>query len=231
MPAKRIFALRAFFYFGQIPAILFTAHIDTLHFGCEFSTPSHFMKHTFFISPSDFRAWLQKNHDRAEEMWVGFYKYSAGTKGITYAEALDEALCFGWIDAVRKSIDKNRWTIRFTPRKPTSVWSLVNIKHVKRLTKAGRMKPAGLSAFRRRDKERSKVYSYEVQNAPLGAVHKKLFKANKKAWDYYRATSTFVPESREVVDREGQTGCNKNASFEAAHRGIGPRRETRPVSK
>ncbi len=79
------------------------------------------MKHTFFISPSDFRAWLQKNHDRAEEMWVGFYKYSAGTKGITYAEALDEALCFGWIDAVRKSIDKNRWTIRFTPRKPTSV--------------------------------------------------------------------------------------------------------------
>jgi uncharacterized protein YdeI (YjbR/CyaY-like superfamily) len=118
------------------------------------------MKQTSFQTPSEFRSWLEKHHDRSTELWVGFYKASAETKGITYAEALDEALCFGWNDAVRKSIDKNRWTIRFTPRKPASVWSIVNIKHVKRLTKAGRMKPAGLAAFQRRDKERSKIYSY-----------------------------------------------------------------------
>ena len=147
------------------------------------------MKPHFFRSPVEFRTWLARNHALAPELWVGFYKASAGKKGITYAEALDEALCYGWIDAVRKSLDAKRWTIRFTPRKPTSIWSVINIGHVKRLTKSARMKPPGLNAFTRRDKKKSRIYSYEAKNAPFDPAHEKLFKANRKAWNFFRAQS------------------------------------------
>lgn len=145
------------------------------------------MKHTYFNSPRQFRTWLSKNHASVLEIYVGFYKKSSDRKGITYAEALDEALCFGWIDGVRKTIDSERWSIRFTPRKSTSVWSLVNINHARRLTKLGKMMPAGLAAFQRRDKEKSKIYSYENQNRPLAADHAKRFKSNRKAWDFFRS--------------------------------------------
>src|SRR4051794_14724710 len=101
------------------------------------------MDATFFRSQSEFHAWLKRNHDKAQELWVGFYKKSSGLPGITYQEALDEALCFGWIDAVRKSLDAERWVIRFTPRKPNSIWSAVNIRRVGELTKLGRMAAAG----------------------------------------------------------------------------------------
>ncbi len=143
------------------------------------------MNPVFFKSPIEFRAWLRKNCGLATELWVGFYKISSVNKGIRYAEALDEALCYGWIDAVRKKIDKNRWTIRFTPRKSPSIWSVVNIKHVKRLIKLGRMKPSGLQAFHRRDKEKSKIYSYEVRERPLEPKYAKRFKADAKAWEYF----------------------------------------------
>lgn len=144
------------------------------------------MKYRYFRSASQFRDWLSNNHASVLEIYVGFYKTGSGRKWITYAEALDEALCFGWIDGVRKNIDGERWSIRFTPRKSTSVWSLVNINHARRLTKLGKMMPAGLAAFQRRDKEKSKIYSYENQNRPLAAVHAKRFKSNKKAWDFFR---------------------------------------------
>ncbi len=144
------------------------------------------MMHVFFKSPIEFRAWLRKNHDRATELWIGFYKLSSGKEGITYTDALDEALCYGWIDAVRKNIDKDRWTIRITPRKPRSAWSLINIKHVKRLIKSGQMKPPGLEVFQRRDKKKSKIYSYEARNRPLEPQYRKRFKVDKKAWEFFQ---------------------------------------------
>lgn len=141
----------------------------------------------FYKSPEEFREWLCKNHGRMNELWVGFYKAAANKKGISYAEALDEALCFGWIDAVHKNIDTNRWMIRFTPRKSTSIWSLVNIRHVRRLTKMGLMMPSGFKAFRERNPKRSKIYSYEVRNHPLAAHYAKIFKTNWKAWSFFRS--------------------------------------------
>jgi uncharacterized protein YdeI (YjbR/CyaY-like superfamily) len=132
---------------------------------------------------------------RAKELWVGFYKSSSGKNGITYAAALDEALCYGWIDAVRKSIDRDRWTIRFTQRKPASIWSIINIAHVKRLTKSGRMKPSGLAAFMRRDKKKSRIYSYEAKKAPFDTTHERLFKADKEAWYFF---STQAPSYQKV---------------------------------
>lgn len=110
------------------------------------------MKPKYFKSAAGFRTWLEANHDRATEQWLGFYKKSSGRAGLTYAEALDEALCFGWIDGLKKRVDDLRFKQRFTPRKPGSNWSFITIGHVQRLTKAGRMKPAGLQALAARTK-------------------------------------------------------------------------------
>ena len=104
------------------------------------------MKATFFKSADEFRRWLDKNHDNQQELLLGFYKKASGKGGITYPEALDEALAYGWIDGVRKSLDDTSYTIRFTPRKPKSIWSMVNIKRVGELTKLGRMRPPGSQA-------------------------------------------------------------------------------------
>ena len=115
----------------------------------------------FFPSPSEFRAWLEQYHGESEELWVGFYKRSSGKPSITWPEAVDTALCFGWIDGVRKSIDEVSYTIRFTPRRPRSIWSDVNIKRVSDLIKLRLMRPAGLEAFGRREQAKSRIYSYE----------------------------------------------------------------------
>src|SRR3982751_2954941 len=119
------------------------------------------MQPKFFTSPEQFRKWLERNHDSAAELLVGFHKKSSGKKSITYPEALDEALCFGWIDGVRRSFDETSYTVRFTPRKHRSIWSLVNVRHVQRLQKEGRMHPAGTAAFERRTPERTGIYSFE----------------------------------------------------------------------
>ncbi len=123
-------------------------------------------------------------------MLVGFYKTSASRKGISYAEALDEALCFGWIDGVRKNIDDERWSIRFSPRKPRSIWSLINIRHVRRLEKSGRMAPAGREVFRTRDKKKSQIYSYENRYKPFEQRYAKKFKSHKRAWEFFISQST-----------------------------------------
>ena len=115
----------------------------------------------FFKSASAFRRWLGANHARVTELWVGFFKKDSGKSGITYAEAVDEALCFGWIDGLKKRVDEFSYTQRFTPRKHRSIWSRVNIQHVARLKKAGRVTPAGLQAFEARDPKKSGVYSFE----------------------------------------------------------------------
>jgi uncharacterized protein YdeI (YjbR/CyaY-like superfamily) len=138
-----------------------------------------------FSSPEEFRKWLAKNHAAATELFVGFYKTTSGKKGATYAQALDEALCFGWIDGVRRSIDLNSYMIRFTPRKPKSIWSLVNVRHVERLQKAGKMAEPGLKAFALREKQRTGIYSFEQKRPGLSAKFKKLLRANGPAWEFF----------------------------------------------
>jgi uncharacterized protein YdeI (YjbR/CyaY-like superfamily) len=138
-----------------------------------------------FSSPEEFRKWLARNHGAATELFVGFYKKSSGKKGATYSEALDEALCFGWIDGVRRSINSESYTIRFTPRKPKSIWSLVNVRHVNRLQKAGKMAEPGIKAFALREKHRTGIYSFEQKRPGLSAKFKKLFRANAPAWEFF----------------------------------------------
>ena len=143
------------------------------------------MKIVHFSSQEEFRKWLVKNHAAAGELFVGFHKKSSGKKGATYSEALDEALCFGWIDGVRRSIDADSYMIRFTPRKPKSIWSLVNVRHVQRLQKAGKMAEPGLKAFALREKHRTGIYSFEQKRPGLSAKFKKLFRANGPAWEFF----------------------------------------------
>jgi len=145
------------------------------------------MAPTFFAKQSDFRKWLQKNHKREAELLVGFYKISSGKPSITWSQSVDEALCFGWIDGVRKSIDKDSYQIRFTRRKPTSIWSAINISKIEELTKQGLMRPAGLASFEKRIESKSKIYSYEKDEVELPPNFKKQFKANKKAWAYFQS--------------------------------------------
>jgi uncharacterized protein YdeI (YjbR/CyaY-like superfamily) len=144
-------------------------------------------KPRFFRTPAEFRGWLEKNHDTTTELQVGFYKKSSGRKGITYEEALDEALAFGWIDGITRRIDDERWTIRFTPRKPKSNWSLKNIRRVGELTKQGRMAPAGVRAFEGRDRSRDGTYSFEQPQPELGEDLEKRFRRNRKAWGFWEA--------------------------------------------
>jgi len=144
------------------------------------------MEPKFFSTAALFRKWLEKNHNRSNELLVGFHKKDSGKKSMTYPEALDEALCFGWIDGVRKSIDDSSYTIRFTPRKPRSIWSLVNIKHVERLKEQNRMKAAGLAAFEIRDPKRSGIYSFETAERELSPEFGKKFRANKQAWKFFQ---------------------------------------------
>jgi uncharacterized protein YdeI (YjbR/CyaY-like superfamily) len=146
------------------------------------------MAPTFFPTPADLRAWLERNHETETELLVGFYKKGSGKPSITWPELVDEALCFGWIDGVRRGIDDESYTIRLTPRKPTSNWSSVNIKRVGELTKEGRMRPAGLAAFSRRSEERSGIYSYEQRkNAKLEPDQEREFRANAAAWSFFQA--------------------------------------------
>jgi uncharacterized protein YdeI (YjbR/CyaY-like superfamily) len=144
------------------------------------------MQPTYFRPPSDFRRWLEKNHSKAAELYVGFHKKASGEPSITYPEALDEALCFGWIDGVRKSVDDNRYMIRFTPRKPDSKWSAVNIKKAEALKAAGRMAPTGLAAFDGRNPEKA-GYSFEERPSAFDPALEERFRENPKAWEFFQA--------------------------------------------
>jgi uncharacterized protein YdeI (YjbR/CyaY-like superfamily) len=148
------------------------------------------MKPTFFATPAKFRAWLQKHHDTAPELLVGFYKKGTGKPSITWPEAVDQALCFGWIDGVRRSLDDERYMNRFTPRRPRSNWSAVNIKRANELIELGLMHPAGLKAFEARMEDRSAVYSYEQRHSiDLDSAYERRFRRNKKAWEYFNSKS------------------------------------------
>lgn len=145
------------------------------------------MAATFFPKPADFRKWLQKNHKKKTELIVGFYKVGSKKPSITWSESVDVALCYGWIDGVRTSIDKESYQIRFTQRKPTSIWSAINIKKVEELTKKGLIKPAGLVSFAKRKENKSKIYAHEKEEIKLSKDFEKQFKANKKAWNYFQS--------------------------------------------
>lgn len=143
---------------------------------------------TFFATPAEFRAWLEAHHETERELWVGFYKRGSGKPSITWPESVDEALCFGWIDGLRKSIDDDAYMIRFTPRKARSTWSAININRVADLTQLGRMRPAGLKTFAERTDDKSVIYSYEQRKlAELDATAEQQFRANTAAWDFFHA--------------------------------------------
>jgi uncharacterized protein YdeI (YjbR/CyaY-like superfamily) len=140
----------------------------------------------FFSSPEEFRAWLEEHHGSDTEVWVGYWKKATGRPSLSWSQAVDEALCFGWIDGVVKRIDERRHVQRFTPRRATSTWSAVNIAKVGQLRATGRMRPAGEAAFARRREYRTAIYSYEQRDGlVLEPVHESRFKANSPAWEYW----------------------------------------------
>jgi uncharacterized protein YdeI (YjbR/CyaY-like superfamily) len=146
------------------------------------------MKTLFFATPADFRAWFEQNHASKQELSVGFYKRDSGRPSITWPESVDMALCYGWIDGVRNSIDAVSYRIRFTPRKPTSTWSAVNVKRVAKLTRLGLLRPAGAKAFAARKRDKMGIYAYEQRtNARLSPAHEKQFRANQKAWGFFQS--------------------------------------------
>ncbi len=164
----------------------------------------------FFSDQAEFRKWLEQNHDKENEMLVGFYKVGSGKQNMTWSQSVDEALCFGWIDGVRRSIDEESYCIRFTPRRPGSKWSAVNIKKIEALTKQGLMHQAGIESFNLRKEHKSGTYSYENKPVKLPAEMKRQFKENKTAWEffenqapYYRKTMyRWIMEAKQEATRQ-----------------------------
>lgn len=145
------------------------------------------MEPVFFSTQSDFRKWFEKNHKKAAELIVGYYKVGSGKPSMTWSESVDEALCFGWIDGIRRSIDSESYCIRFTPRKPGSIWSAVNIRKMGELTAKGLMKPEGTAAFAKMKDSKPNGYSYENAAMELDPEFEREFKADKKAWDFFHS--------------------------------------------
>ena len=142
----------------------------------------------FFATPEEFRAWLAAHHADERELLVGFHKKATGKPSMTWPESVDEALCFGWIDGVRRSLGEESYLIRFTPRKARSTWSAVNIDRARELIAEGRMRPAGLAAFEARTDDRSAIYAYEQRHAAkLEPDHEREFRANTAAWEYFQS--------------------------------------------
>ena len=142
------------------------------------------MEARFFKTPEAFRKWLERNHDKKSELWVGFYKKASGKGGMVYKESVDVALCFGWIDGKVQRIDEDCYRQRFTPRKKGSGWSQVNIKKVEELKKQGLMHPAGLKAF---DQREPANYFFEKNDPRFTPEQEKKFRANQKAWEFFQA--------------------------------------------
>lgn len=164
---------------------------------------------TFFATQEDFRAWLELNHETANELIVGFYKVKSGKPSMTWSQSVDQALCFGWIDSIRRTIDSESYSIRFTPRRSNSVWSQINIDKIEELTKAGLMKPAGLKVFNLRKDEKSGIYSHE-NNALTGDSDFEIkFKANPVAWEFFlkqapsyrKAVTHWIMSAKQEVTR------------------------------
>jgi uncharacterized protein YdeI (YjbR/CyaY-like superfamily) len=143
------------------------------------------MKPKFFPMQADFRRWLEENHDKETEIIIGYYRVDSGKTAMTWSQSVDEALCFGWIDGVRRKIDEESYCNRFTPRKAKSIWSAVNIAKVAELTSKGLMKPAGIAAFAKREESKSKIYAYENELKQFSDEFEERFKRDEKAWDFF----------------------------------------------
>jgi len=156
------------------------------------------MKIVFFANQPDLRKWFEKNHAKEKELYIGFYKIKSGKPSVTWPQSVDEALCFGWIDAVRKSIDEESYFIRFTKRKADSTWSLVNINKIKELTALGLMMPAGMEAYKKRKEKKSGIYAYENEVVKLAKVYEKKLKANKEAWAFFQSQA---PSYKKIATR------------------------------
>jgi len=187
----------------------------------------------FFATAAEFRAWLAAHHADEPELLVGFYKKGSGRPSMTWPESVDEALCFGWIDGIRRRIDDERYSIRFTPRRPRSIWSAVNIRRAGELIAEGRMTPAGLGAFEDRDEERSAIYSYEQRRqAALEPEQERRFRADEAAWQWFqsrppswrRAAIYWVTSAKRPETRERRLA----ALIEAAAAGRMPKALTPP---
>ena len=175
------------------------------------------MAPTFFATQLDFRGWLVKNHATATELLVGFYRVGCSKPSMTWPESVDQALCFGWIDGVRKRIDDDSYSIRFTPRKPTSIWSAINIKKAVELINTGEMQAAGLAAFEERNEKRSRIYAYEKAPAELSPEFERLFRKNKKAWEFF---TTQAPSYRRVIIHHVMTAKREETRLSRLYQAI-----------
>ena len=165
------------------------------------------MRPTFFKTAAAFRAWLQKHHGTKTELIVGYYRKDSGKPTLTWQESVDEALCFGWIDGIRRKHSDIAYSNRFTPRRPTSNWSAINIARVAELTRQGRMTPAGLAAYAKRKEHKSRVYTYEqTDEARFPPALEKRFRANKKAWAFFQTLPPYY--------RRGETRWVSSAKTE-----------------
>jgi uncharacterized protein YdeI (YjbR/CyaY-like superfamily) len=154
------------------------------------------MNPTFFETQIAFRQWLQKNYKNQAELLVGFYNVKSGKKSMSWSQSVDEALCFGWIDGVRKNIDEYNYSIRFTPRRPNSIWSTININKIAELTKQGLMKPEGIAAFEKRTETKSNIYSHENEVKTFSTLHLNILMKNKTAWQFF---SSQAPSYQKVI--------------------------------
>ena len=164
----------------------------------------------FFATPADLRDWFDANHATAEQLWLGYHKKASGRPSVVWAEAVDEALCVGWIDGVLKRIDETSHVQRFTPRRKGGNWSAVNVANVERLLAEGRMRPAGIAAFDARTQERTGVYSYEREIEPLSEAETARFRADADAWSdwegrpasYRRQATGWITSAKQPATRE-----------------------------
>lgn len=179
----------------------------------------------YFESPADFRAWLDEHHDRAEALLVGFHKKGSGRPSLTWPESVDEALCFGWIDGVRRAVDADRYTIRFTPRKPGSIWSKVNVAKVRVLLERGLMRPAGIAAFALREEGRSGIYSHEQDDVELPEPYLATLRADEAAWGFYQGQPASYRKAANWWVASGKQEKTRLARLEKliAHSGRGER--------
>ncbi len=179
------------------------------------------MQPRFFARPADFRRWLERNAATTSELVVGFHKVGSGRPSMSWPDSVDEALCFGWIDGVRKRIDDQSYLIRFTPRKADSIWSAVNVAKAERLIAQGRMQPAGLAAYQRRTEARTRIYSYEqADEAQLTDVEQRRFRRDKAAWKYFESAPAGVSSDHAAPDRCRKATGDPGTPARAVDRGV-----------
>ena len=173
------------------------------------------MEPRFYKTQSELSEWFDKNHDKFAEQWIGYYKKSSGRQSIIWEESVEAAICYGWIDGLRKSIDEDRYMIRFTPRKKSSNWSLKNIKTAEALIKKGAMHPAGFQAFKARKEDRTGVYSFEQEEAVFDKDFLTVFRANVKAWSFFTMqTPTYQKTVKHWVMRAKQEETRRKRLYE-----------------